>query len=177
MCDTNPRYKTEPIRTGQFGNSEGSKLSVLGLGKTVGHYAKDMQKAKRVETSRSQEKMLLCKQVRKLLCKVFKRFLNADLRQALTLALEQVSNDTDHNVFANDFTTFEQSGFLRNTCAVEERCDSYVIMTHGYLDVDDNKKIQKQLKKANATLTQELTECKSILAETSRTLGDLTVSG
>ncbi|GJU29047.1 hypothetical protein Tco_1172636 [Tanacetum coccineum] len=37
---------------------------------------------------------------------------------------------------------------------------------------DDNKKIQKQLKKANATLTQELTECKSILAETSRTLGE-----
>ncbi|GJU04143.1 retrovirus-related pol polyprotein from transposon TNT 1-94 [Tanacetum coccineum] len=40
------------------------------------------------------------------------------------------------------------------------------------LDVDDNKKIQKQLKKANATLTQELTECKSILVETSRTLGE-----
>ncbi|GJT74480.1 hypothetical protein Tco_1041205 [Tanacetum coccineum] len=40
------------------------------------------------------------------------------------------------------------------------------------LDVDENKKIQKQLKKANASLTQELTECKSILAETSRTLGE-----
>ncbi|GJV94569.1 hypothetical protein Tco_1546146 [Tanacetum coccineum] len=38
------------------------------------------------------------------------------------------------------------------------------------LHVDENKKIQKQLKKANATLTQELTECKSILAKTSRTL-------
>ncbi|GKF11845.1 hypothetical protein Tco_0049771, partial [Tanacetum coccineum] len=38
------------------------------------------------------------------------------------------------------------------------------------LDVDENKKIQKQLKKVNASLTQELTECKSILAETSRTL-------
>ncbi|GKF43125.1 hypothetical protein Tco_0129677, partial [Tanacetum coccineum] len=40
------------------------------------------------------------------------------------------------------------------------------------LDVDENKKIQKQLKKANATLAKELTECKSILAETSRTLGE-----
>ncbi|GKA29742.1 hypothetical protein Tco_0715987 [Tanacetum coccineum] len=40
------------------------------------------------------------------------------------------------------------------------------------LDVDENKKIQKQLKKANASLTQELTECKSILVETSRTLGE-----
>ncbi|GJZ74550.1 hypothetical protein Tco_0639015 [Tanacetum coccineum] len=42
------------------------------------------------------------------------------------------------------------------------------------LDIDENKKIQNQLKKANASLTQELTECKSILAETSRTLGEST---
>ncbi|GKA63209.1 retrovirus-related pol polyprotein from transposon TNT 1-94 [Tanacetum coccineum] len=40
------------------------------------------------------------------------------------------------------------------------------------LDVDENKKIQKQLKKANASLTQELKECKSTLVETSRTLGE-----
>ncbi|GJX11208.1 hypothetical protein Tco_0201067 [Tanacetum coccineum] len=38
------------------------------------------------------------------------------------------------------------------------------------LDVDENKKIQKQLKKSNITLAHELTECKSILMETSRTL-------
>ncbi|GJT94882.1 hypothetical protein Tco_1090400 [Tanacetum coccineum] len=40
------------------------------------------------------------------------------------------------------------------------------------LDIDENKKIQKQLKKANESLTQELKECKSNLAETSRTLGE-----
>ncbi|GJX63408.1 hypothetical protein Tco_0296308 [Tanacetum coccineum] len=40
------------------------------------------------------------------------------------------------------------------------------------LDVDENKKIQKQLKKVKVSLTQELTEYKSILAETSRTLGE-----
>nr|GEV10339.1 hypothetical protein [Tanacetum cinerariifolium] len=40
------------------------------------------------------------------------------------------------------------------------------------IDVDKNKKIQKQLKKANASLTQELNECKSILAKTSSTLGE-----
>ncbi|GKD13481.1 hypothetical protein Tco_1197888, partial [Tanacetum coccineum] len=40
------------------------------------------------------------------------------------------------------------------------------------LDVDENKKIQKQLKKANTSLAHELKECKSILAETSRTLGE-----
>ncbi|GKB45327.1 hypothetical protein Tco_0896080 [Tanacetum coccineum] len=39
-------------------------------------------------------------------------------------------------------------------------------------EIDENKTIQKQLKKANASLTQELTECKSILAETSKTLAE-----
>nr|GEV09191.1 retrovirus-related Pol polyprotein from transposon TNT 1-94 [Tanacetum cinerariifolium] len=38
------------------------------------------------------------------------------------------------------------------------------------LDVDENKKIQKQLKKANTTLAQELKECKTIVAETSKTI-------
>nr|GEW24835.1 cryptochrome1c [Tanacetum cinerariifolium] len=37
-------------------------------------------------------------------------------------------------------------------------------------DIDENKKIQKQLKKANASLAHELKECKSILAKTSKTL-------
>ncbi|GJV02016.1 hypothetical protein Tco_1335585 [Tanacetum coccineum] len=40
------------------------------------------------------------------------------------------------------------------------------------LDVDENKMIQKKLKKVNASLAHELKECKSILAETSRTLGE-----
>ncbi|GJZ14975.1 hypothetical protein Tco_0550652 [Tanacetum coccineum] len=39
-------------------------------------------------------------------------------------------------------------------------------------DIDENKTIQKQLKKANASLTQELKECKSTLVVTSRTLGE-----
>nr|GEW67778.1 hypothetical protein [Tanacetum cinerariifolium] len=38
------------------------------------------------------------------------------------------------------------------------------------LNVDENKKIKKQLKKANTSLAHELKECKSILAKTSRTL-------
>nr|GEV48433.1 hypothetical protein [Tanacetum cinerariifolium] len=38
------------------------------------------------------------------------------------------------------------------------------------LDVDEDKKIQKQLKKENASLAQEIKECKSTLAETSKTL-------
>nr|GFA06118.1 hypothetical protein [Tanacetum cinerariifolium] len=40
------------------------------------------------------------------------------------------------------------------------------------LDVDENEKIQKKLKKTNTTLAQELKECKTILAETSKSLGE-----
>nr|GEV47923.1 zf-CCHC domain-containing protein/UBN2 domain-containing protein [Tanacetum cinerariifolium] len=40
------------------------------------------------------------------------------------------------------------------------------------LDVDENKKTQNQLKKANTTLAQQLKECKAILAETSKSLGE-----
>nr|GEZ36058.1 hypothetical protein [Tanacetum cinerariifolium] len=40
------------------------------------------------------------------------------------------------------------------------------------LDINENNKIQNQLKKANTSLAHELKECKSILAKTSRTLGE-----
>nr|GEW90615.1 hypothetical protein [Tanacetum cinerariifolium] len=40
------------------------------------------------------------------------------------------------------------------------------------LDVNENKKTQNQLKKANTTLAQELKECKAILAKTSKSLGE-----
>nr|GEZ59282.1 hypothetical protein [Tanacetum cinerariifolium] len=52
----------------------------------------------------------------------------------------------------------------------DERVALASLIANLKLDVDENKKIQKQLKKANTTLAQELKECKSILAETSRTL-------
>ncbi|GKF65599.1 hypothetical protein Tco_0192116, partial [Tanacetum coccineum] len=42
------------------------------------------------------------------------------------------------------------------------------------LDTEENKAILKQLKKANASLTQELEECKTNLDETSRALGEAT---
>ncbi|GJT10300.1 hypothetical protein Tco_0857342 [Tanacetum coccineum] len=114
---------------------------------------------------------------------------------------ETVQYDTDDNVSANDIQHFEQSESISNTCAMEtgdsnvipdspDMCDNDIqdyqndvecddervalanLIANLKLDVDENKKIQKQLKKTNATLTQELTECKSILAETSNTQGE-----
>ncbi|GKC57993.1 hypothetical protein Tco_1085591 [Tanacetum coccineum] len=115
--------------------------------------------------------------------------------------LEQVQYDTENDVFANEIQHFEQSESISNTCVVEtddsnvipnspDMCDNDIqndqndvecddervalanLIANLKLDVDENKKIQKQLNKANATLTQELTECKSVLTETSRTLGE-----
>nr|GEU50752.1 hypothetical protein [Tanacetum cinerariifolium] len=115
--------------------------------------------------------------------------------------LEQVQNDTGYNVFANELQHSKQYESISNTCLVETN-DSNVIpdspdmcyddiqndqndvesddergalanlIANLKLDVDENKKIQKQLKKANTTLAQELKECKTILTETSKTLGE-----
>ncbi|GKF03596.1 hypothetical protein Tco_0030519 [Tanacetum coccineum] len=54
--------------------------------------------------------------------------------------------------------------------AEDERAALANLIANLKLDIDENKKIQKQLKKANTSLTQELKECKSTLEETSRTL-------
>nr|GEU71499.1 retrovirus-related Pol polyprotein from transposon TNT 1-94 [Tanacetum cinerariifolium] len=53
-----------------------------------------------------------------------------------------------------------------------ESDDERVALANLKLDVDENKKIQKQLKKSNTTLAQELKECKTTLAKTSKTLGE-----
>nr|GEV41359.1 hypothetical protein [Tanacetum cinerariifolium] len=113
--------------------------------------------------------------------------------------MEQVQNDARYNVFANELQHSEQYESISNTCLVEtddsnvisdspdicnddiqndqndvesddERVALANLIANLKLDVDENKKIQKQLKKANTTLAQELKECKTILVETSKSL-------
>ncbi|GJX78809.1 hypothetical protein Tco_0326958 [Tanacetum coccineum] len=59
---------------------------------------------------------------------------------------------------------------------VDERVALANLIANLTLDTEENKTIQKQLKKANASLTQELKECKTNLDETSRALGEATSS-
>ncbi|GKE96342.1 hypothetical protein Tco_1581197, partial [Tanacetum coccineum] len=106
--------------------------------------------------------------------------------------LEKVHSNNDYNVFANERQHSEQPVSINNTCLVE-KVDSNVILDSSdmcdndnqadqnaeecdderavlanlisklKLDIDENKKIQKQLKKANTSLAHELQECKSTL--------------
>nr|GEV55866.1 hypothetical protein [Tanacetum cinerariifolium] len=115
-----------------------------------------------------------------------------------TKPLEQVQYDVEYNVFTNVRQHSEQPESTSNTYLVEkddsnvtpdspDMCDNDIhtdqnakderatlanLIANLKLDVDENKKIQKQLKKANAPLAHELKGCKSILAKTSRTLGE-----
>ncbi|GJS07001.1 hypothetical protein Tco_0363797 [Tanacetum coccineum] len=56
---------------------------------------------------------------------------------------------------------------------VDERAALANLIENLTLETEENKTILKQLKKANASLTQELEECKTNLDETSRALGRL----
>ncbi|GJX00947.1 hypothetical protein Tco_0184860 [Tanacetum coccineum] len=118
-----------------------------------------------------------------------------------TEPLEQVQYDTRYNVFSNERQHSEQPESISNTCVVAkvdsnvipdtpDMCDNDIqtdqnvvecddervalanLIANFKLDIYENKKIQKQLKKANTSLAHELTECKSILTKTSRTLGE-----
>nr|GEX34011.1 retrovirus-related Pol polyprotein from transposon TNT 1-94 [Tanacetum cinerariifolium] len=109
-------------------------------------------------------------------------------------SVEHVQNETRYNVFVNHLQHSEQSEYVSNTCLVEtddsnvtldspdmceddiqneqndvESDDERVVLANLIaklkLGVDENKKTQKQLKKANTTLAQELKECKTILTK------------
>ncbi|GJT62956.1 integrase, catalytic region, zinc finger, CCHC-type containing protein [Tanacetum coccineum] len=142
--------------------------------KEFGHYAKECRKPKWVKDSTyHKEKMLLCKQAEKGVQ------LQAEQSDWLADTDEEIDEQEleAHYIETGDSNVIPDSPDMRDNNIQDDQndveCDDErVELANLKLDVDENKKIQKQLKKANATLTQELTECKSILAETSRTLGE-----
>ncbi|GJR48041.1 integrase, catalytic region, zinc finger, CCHC-type containing protein [Tanacetum coccineum] len=109
--------------------------------------------------------------------------------------LEQVQFDVEYNVFSSERQHSEQPESISNTCVVEkvdsnvipdspDMCDNDIqidqnvederaalanLIANLTLDTEENKKIMKQLKKENASLTQELKECKYNLEESNTT--------
>ncbi|GJS19192.1 hypothetical protein Tco_0447824 [Tanacetum coccineum] len=82
--------------------------------------------------------------------------------------LEQVQNNDENNVFANERQHSEKHAV---ECA-DERAALANLIANLTLDTEENKTILKQLKKANASLTQELEKCKTNLDETNSALGE-----
>nr|GFA78867.1 hypothetical protein [Tanacetum cinerariifolium] len=148
--------------------------------KEYGKFAKEYRKPKRVKDSvYHKEKMLLCKQA----------------EQGVPLQAEHYDwlADTDEEVdkqelkahysymakiqevptadSGTDLEPVEQNE-QNDVDSDDERVALANLIANLKLDVYENKKTQKQLKKANTTLAQELKECKAILAETSKSLGE-----
>ncbi|GJS89650.1 hypothetical protein Tco_0772286 [Tanacetum coccineum] len=119
--------------------------------------------------------------------------------------LEQVKNHDENDVFANVRRHSEQPESINDTYVLEkddsnvipdssnictndnqvdqnaaecvdERAALANLIANLTLDTEENKTVLKQLKKANASLTQELKECKTNLDESSRALGEATSS-
>nr|GEZ34428.1 hypothetical protein [Tanacetum cinerariifolium] len=90
--------------------------------------------------------------------------------------MEHVQNDAGYNVNVILDSPNMCKDDIQNEQNDVESDDERVALTNLFsnlkLDVDENKRIQKQLKKANTTLAQELKDCKTILAETSKFLGE-----
>nr|GEV26897.1 hypothetical protein [Tanacetum cinerariifolium] len=153
--DTIPWFKNDD-QSGQFRNQR-----------------TECRKPKRVKDSAyHKEKMLLCKQA----------------EQGVPLQAEQCDwlADTNEEVDEQELeahysymakiqevpTAYSGTDSEPNEKNDVESDDERVALANLKLDVDENKKIQKKLKKANTTLAQELKECKAILAETSKSLGE-----
>ncbi|GJS66188.1 hypothetical protein Tco_0680752 [Tanacetum coccineum] len=116
--------------------------------------------------------------------------------------LEQVQNHNESNVYDNvrqhseqpesindtyvlekddSNVTPDSSNICTNDNQVESKCWQNVLMERAALanlianltlDTEENKTILKQLKKANASLTQEMEKCKTNLDETNSALGE-----
>nr|GEU32020.1 hypothetical protein [Tanacetum cinerariifolium] len=179
--DMTPRYKNDD-HSGQFENQRtvnvaGTREKVRSLVvqksgiqcfncKEYGHFAKECRKPKRVKDSAyHKEKMLLYKQA----------------EQGVPLQAEQHRFRASGTVETNGSNVIPDSPDMcedniqndqNDVESDDERVALANLIANLKLDVDENKKIQKKLNKANSTLAQELKECKAILAETSKSLGE-----
>nr|GEY28637.1 retrovirus-related Pol polyprotein from transposon TNT 1-94 [Tanacetum cinerariifolium] len=163
------------------------------------HFAKECRNPKRVKDSTyHKEKMLLCKQAEQGVSLQAEQYdWLADTDEEIDD--QELEAHYNYMEKIQELQHSEQSESISNTCLVEtddsnvipdspdiceddihndqngvesddERVTLANLIANLKLDVDENKKIQKQLKKANTTLAQELKECKTILAETSKSL-------
>nr|GEU74737.1 hypothetical protein [Tanacetum cinerariifolium] len=131
--------------------------------KEYGHFAKECRKQKRVKDfAYHKEKMLLCKKA----------------EQGVLLLAEQYDWLANTNEEVDEQELEAQYSYMakiqetdQNDVESDDECVALAtLIANLKINVDENKKIQKKLKKENTTLAQEQKECKTILAETSKSL-------
>nr|GEX50666.1 hypothetical protein [Tanacetum cinerariifolium] len=157
--------------------------------KKFGHFAKECRKPKRVKDfAYHKEKMLLCKQAEQGVPlqaeqygwlkdkdeEIDEQELEAHYSYMAKIKETCLVETDDSNVIPESPDMYDDD--IQNDQNDVESDDERValanLIANLKLDVDENKKIQNHLKKANTTLAQELKECKTILAETSKTLAE-----
>nr|GEY26358.1 hypothetical protein [Tanacetum cinerariifolium] len=170
-------YKMRNGMTGQFGNQ--MIVTVAGARETIGN-----------QITYHKEKRLLCKQAEKgvplqaeqadWLEDTNKEIYEQELKAhySLTAKIQEVlpaksgSNaepleKDDSNIILDSPNMCDNDNHANQNA---EECDDECVVLANLianlkLDTNENKKIQKQLKKANTTLSHELQECKSALKE------------
>ncbi|GJV37561.1 retrovirus-related pol polyprotein from transposon TNT 1-94 [Tanacetum coccineum] len=164
--DTTPRYKNDN-QSGQFGNQRA--VNVVGARETIGGQVVQQSgiqcfnckefgcstQAEHLTGSRHDEE--IDEQSWKHITIHCKRFQEVPM-QNLGETGDIMSFPTSPDMCDNEFWMTKN-----DVECDDERVALANLIANLKLDCDENKKIQKQLKKANATLTQELTECKSIM--------------
>ncbi|GJT31219.1 hypothetical protein Tco_0911494 [Tanacetum coccineum] len=134
--------------------------------------AKECYKPKRVkDNAYHKEKMMLCKQEEKGV--QFNNYYNVfandrqHFEQPKSINDKYVVEKVDNNVMPDSSDMCDNEG--NDDQNAEESEDEHVVhanlIANLKLDTCENKKIQNQLKKANASLAHELKECKSALKE------------
>nr|GEY30001.1 hypothetical protein [Tanacetum cinerariifolium] len=197
--DTTPRYKNDD-HFGQFGIQRTVNVATAreNVGSKVvqqsriqcfncrefGHFAKECRKLKRVKDSAyHKEKMLLCKQAEQgvpLQAEQYDWLAGTDEEvdeQELEahysyMAKIQEVPTANSGTYSEPVEQDDIPNEQNDVDSDDERVALANLIANLKPDVDENKKIQKQLKKANTILTQELKEYKGILAKTSKSLGE-----
>nr|GFA65219.1 hypothetical protein [Tanacetum cinerariifolium] len=184
--DTTPWYKNDD-QSGQFGNQrtmniDGARENIgspivqqSGIHcfncKEFGHFAKECRKPKKVKDSAyHKEKMLMCKQAEKGVPLKAEQY---DWLAGTDKEIDEKELEAHYSLETDDSNVIPDSANMcdddiQNDKNDVESDDERVALANLKLDVDENKNIPKKLKKANTTLAQELKECKTILAKTSK---------
>ncbi|GKC77862.1 reverse transcriptase domain-containing protein, partial [Tanacetum coccineum] len=179
--DTSLRYKNDN-QTGHFGNQR--IVIVVGARETIGsqvvhqtgiqclnckefgHFTKECRKPKQVKDyTYHKEKMLMCKQAEK----------GVPLQAKQANWLEDTDEEIDeqeleaHYSYMAKIQEVPTTDSGTDTEPLEKRAALANLIANLTLDTEENKNILKKLKKATASLTQELKECKSNLEESNTT--------